>query len=135
MAIRFTNLLIRGVFTMEELIGKVGRLRVYIGEDEYLNNDVPLYRALLEKARKLDIAGGTALKGVDGYGSNTRMLRKNRFLDLSQDVPIVVELIDKKDNLAKLEGFLREHMKKGLVTYEEIEVVGYGSKQAEKLSK
>lgn len=117
---------------MGELVGKVGRLRVYIGEDEYLSNNVHLYRALLETARKLDIAGGTAIKGIDGYGSNTRMLRKNRFLDLSEDVPIVVELIDKKENLAKLEDFLRKHMTKGLVTYEEVEVLGYGSKEARK---
>lgn len=117
---------------MGELVGKVGRLRVYIGEDEYLSNNVHLYRALLETARKLDIAGGTAIKGIDGYGSNTRMLRKNRFLDLSEDVPIVVELIDKKENLAKLEAFLRKHMTKGLVTYEEVEVLGYGSKEARK---
>jgi len=112
---------------MEELIGKVGRLRVYIGEDEYLKNNTPLYRALLQKARKLDIAGGTAIKGVDGYGGNTRMLRRTRFLDLSEDMPVVVELIDKRENLAKLEDFLREHMTKGLVTYEEVEVLGYGN--------
>lgn len=111
---------------MEELNGIVGRLRIYVGEDEYLKNGTPLYRALLENARNLDIAGGTAIKGLDGYGSSTRMLRKHRFLDLSEDFPIVVEIIDKKENLKKLEPFLRKHMEKGLVTYEEVNVLGYG---------
>ena len=106
--------------------GKVKRMRIYMGE-EASYHDKPLYLAILERARKLDIAGGTVFKCVAGYGANTRKIRTTSFLDLSSDLPIVIELIDTIENLATLEVFLTKNLKKGLVTMEDIYVVGYSA--------
>ncbi len=108
------------------LSGKVKRLRIYIGEEEYCNKK-PMHRAILEKARKLDIAGGTVFRGLEGYGANTRTIRASKFLDLSSDLPVVIELIDKPEKLALLRDFLAANIKKGLVTVEDVEVVGYSA--------
>ncbi len=108
------------------LTGKAVRLRIYIGEEEYYNKK-PMYRAILEKARKLDIAGGTVFRCMEGYGANTRQIRASKFLDLSSDLPVVVELIDKKEKLELLRGFLKENLKKGLLTSEEVNVLAYSA--------
>lgn len=108
------------------LAGKVKRLRIYIGEEAYYDKK-PLYRAILEKARKLDIAGGTVFKGIEGYGAYTRLIRTTRFLELSSDLPIVIEIIETPEKLMRLGPFLRDNLTKGLVTVEDVEVVAYSA--------
>jgi PII-like signaling protein len=109
-----------------QLAGKVKRLRVYIGEEAYHENK-PLYRAILEEARKLNIAGGTVFKGLEGYGAHTRLIRANRFLELSSDLPVVVECVERPEKLRELETFLRQTLTKGLITIEDVEVLSYGA--------
>ncbi|MDR2006363.1 MAG: DUF190 domain-containing protein [Acidaminococcales bacterium] len=111
------------------LSGTVKRLRIYTGEEAYCE-DKPLHRAILEEARRLNIAGGTVFKGIEGYGAHTRMIRTTRFLELSSDLPVVIEFVEKMENLKKLDGFLRKNLTKGLVTVEDVEVLGYGAKNA-----
>jgi PII-like signaling protein len=112
------------------LSGSVKRLRIYTGEEAYHENK-PLYRAILEEARRLNIAGGTVFKGIEGYGAHTRMIRTTRFLELSSDLPVVIEFVERSENLKKLDGFLRKTLTKGLVTVEDVEVLGYGAKGEE----
>jgi PII-like signaling protein len=109
------------------LSGKVKRLRIYVGSELYYN-EKPLYRAILEQARMLDIAGGTVFQGVEGYGAHSRMIRASRFLELSSDLPVVVEIIETEEKLAKLETFLRASLTKGLVTVEDVDVLLYQAK-------
>ena len=106
------------------LSGKVKKLRIYIGEEAYYDKK-PLYRAILEKARKLDIAGATVFKGAEGYGAHTRMIRTTSFLDLSSDLPVVIEIIETPEKLMRLGPFLRDNLTKGMVTVEDVEVVAY----------
>ncbi|MDR3348496.1 MAG: DUF190 domain-containing protein [Acidaminococcales bacterium] len=112
------------------LSGTVKRLRIYTGEEAYYDSK-PLYRAILEEARRFNIAGGTVFKGIEGYGAHTRMIRTTRFLELSSDLPVVIEFVEKAENLKKLDGFLRKTLTKGLVTIEDVEVLGYGAKSGD----
>lgn len=108
------------------LSGKVKRLRIYIGEEAYCDKK-PLYRAILEKARRLDIAGATVFKGIQSYGASTRLIRASRFLELSSDLPIIIEIIDTPDKLMRLGPFLRDNLTKGLVTVEDVDVIAYSA--------
>ncbi len=110
----------------KKLSGKVKRLRIYVGEEAYVGKK-PFYQAVLEEARKHDIAGGTVFKGICGYGAYTRFIRTNRFLELSSDLPIVIEFIEDGENLLKLKSFFEKNLEKGLVTLEEVEVMGYSA--------
>ena len=108
------------------LSGKVKRLRIYIGEEAYFEKK-PLYRAILEKARKLDIAGATVFKGIEGYGAHTRLIRTTRFLELSSDLPVLIEIVESPEKLMRLGPFLRDNLKRGLVTVEDVDVVAYSA--------
>ena len=108
--------------------GKAKRLRIYIGDEVY-HKEKPLYRAILEEARKLNIAGGTVFKGLEGYGAHTRLIRANRLFELSSDLPLVVEFVEQEDKLREIGDFLRRTLTKGLVTIEDVEVLGYGVRQ------
>lgn len=98
-------------------------LRIYIGESDH-HKGKPLYQAIVEEARRLGLAGATVLRGMVGFGASSR-LHTVRLLRLSEDLPILVELVDQPDRLDTLMPFLDEALKEGLVTREEVEVVFY----------
>lgn len=98
-------------------------LRIYIGESDR-HKGKPLYQAIVEEARKLGLAGATALRGMVGFGASSR-LHTVRLLRLSEDLPIVVEIVDRAERLDTLMPFLDEVILEGLVTREEVEVVYY----------
>ena len=92
-------------------------LRIFIGEaDKYENK--PLYEWIVLKARENELAGATVLRGVMGYGANTRQIHTFRFDTLSEDMPVVVEIVDTQDNLEKFLEIIEPHIKAGLVTIE-----------------
>ena len=98
-------------------------LRIFVGESDH-HDGVPLYEWLVRKAREMEIAGATVLRGVMGYGLHSR-IHTARILRLSQDLPIVVELVDTRE---KLEAFLHEVepvIEEGLATLEKAEVRFY----------
>ncbi len=98
-------------------------LRIYIGESDH-HHGRPLYNAIVLKARELGLAGATVLRGIEGYGANRR-IRAARLLDLSTDLPVLIEIVDRADRVAKLLPFLEETVRKGLVTLEDVEVIRY----------
>lgn len=98
-------------------------LRIYLGESDHAGHR-PLYEALVLEARVMGLAGATVLRGPLGYGHATR-LHTAKILRLSQDLPIVVELVDER---AKLDAFLERvapMMGAALATLQPVEVVRF----------
>lgn len=105
-------------------INETGQLlRVFIGESDSWHGE-PLYRAIVLKARELGLAGASVLRGTMGFGAHTR-LHTNRLLELSTDLPIVVELVDVADKIASLLPFLDETVAEGMITIEAVRVLKY----------
>ena len=98
-------------------------LRVFIGESD-MHNGTALYEAIVLKARELNLAGATVLRGIMGFGADSRMHTAKR-LHLSEDLPVVVELVDTEENLNKLRPFLDETVTEGLITLEKVKVIKY----------
>jgi PII-like signaling protein len=99
-------------------------LRIFIGENRQIGNR-PLYEAIVLKARELHIAGATVLRGGLGYGHSSR-LHTNKILRLSDDLPLVIEIIDSEDKIAAFLKVLDQMMPSGLVTLEKVQVLQYG---------
>ncbi|NCD08476.1 MAG: DUF190 domain-containing protein [Negativicutes bacterium] len=99
---------------------KIWILKIYTAEDTYYQ-DKPLYKAIIDEARQLEIAGGTVFKCIEGYATEMRGLASKPLIRFSEpsNLPIVLEIIDKKEKLEKLLPFLEKNMKTGLVTFEE----------------
>jgi PII-like signaling protein len=108
-------------------------LRIFIGEADR-HDGKPLYEAIVLKARELHIAGATVLRGGLGYGHSSR-LHSAKILRLSDDLPLVIEIVDSPDKieafLPVLDGMMNDSMGSGLVTLENIQVLQYGRQPAE----
>ena len=98
-------------------------LRIFIGESDRSEGH-PLYEAILNEARRLNMAGATVLKGVMGFGASSR-IHTTKVLRLSEDLPMVIEIIDKKERINLLMPYLDKHVKEGLITLEEVRVIKY----------
>ena len=98
-------------------------LRIFIGEiDSY--NGKPLYEQIVLKARELNLAGATVVRGIMGFGADSRM-HTAKILRLSENLPIIIEIVDTEENLQKLQPFLDETVEEGLITLEEVKVIKY----------
>jgi len=103
-------------------------LRIFIGEDDKFKRR-PLYEAIVLKARECQLAGATILRGPMGFGHTSR-LHTAKILRLSEDLPIVIEIVDSEE---KIRGFLpnlETMMGSGLVTLEKVQVLQYGKSKA-----
>jgi PII-like signaling protein len=98
-------------------------LRMFVGESDHFHGK-PLYEQIVLKARELNLAGATVLRGVMGFGAHSR-LHTAKLLDLSTDLPLVIEIVDTAENLAKLTPFIDEALSGGLVTMEKVRVMTY----------
>ncbi|RUA07606.1 MAG: DUF190 domain-containing protein [Flavobacteriia bacterium] len=98
-------------------------LRIFVGESDKLKG-IPLYEAIILEARRLNIAGGTVFRGIMGFGANSRM-HTSKILRLSDDMPMVVEIVDTADKIDALMPFLDENVKEGLITKEVAHVIKY----------
>ena len=102
-------------------------LRIFIGEDDKFGTS-PLYEAIVLKARELHLAGATVLRGPMGFGRSSR-LHTAKILRLSEDLPLVIEIIDSEDNINRFLPVLDEMMTtSGLITLEKVQVLQYGEK-------
>jgi len=111
---------------MPKITSMAKRLRIYIGETDRYNGKA-LFQVIVEKAKSLDLAGASVLRGVMGYGANSR-IHSAHIVALSNDLPILVELVDSEEYIAKIMPFLDEVMQGGMMTIEDIEVIKYGQK-------
>jgi len=98
-------------------------VRVYIGETDQ-HGSKPLYEAIVLKARELNLAGATVLRGIMGFGAASR-IHTVKVLRLSEDLPIVIEIVDTEENIKKIMPYLDEVVKEGLITLEEVSVIKY----------
>jgi uncharacterized protein len=106
-----------------KLSGKAKMLRIHFGEDDKWK-DKPLYRAIVEKCRELDIAGATVFRGIEGYGAST-LIRRTSHLSFSHDAPVMVAVIDEGDKIQKLLPLLDDMVGEGLIAISEVEVIKY----------
>ena len=98
-------------------------LRVFIGESDKWHGK-PLYEAIVLKARELHLAGATVLRGPMGFGANSR-LHTAKILRLSEDLPMVIEIVDAKEKIDELLLHIDEMVTEGLVTLEKVQVIKY----------
>lgn len=99
-------------------------LRIFIGEADTYKGKA-LYEQIVLKARELNIAGATVIRGIMGFGANSR-IHTAKLLRLSEDLPIVIELVDSEENINRLIPFLNDVVKEGLVTKEKVQIIKYG---------
>ncbi len=99
-------------------------LRIFIGEaDKYQGK--PLYEWIVLQAREQGLAGATVLRGMMGFGANTRNIQTFRFDTLSEDLPVVIEIVDTQDKLEQFLALVEPHIKAGLVTVEKAQIKFY----------
>lgn len=98
-------------------------LRIFIGEDDKFRGR-PLYEAIVLQAREMHLAGATVLRGPMGFGRSTR-LHTAKILRLSQDLPVVIEIVDSKEKIQEFLPALDGMMQGGLVTLEKVKVLRY----------
>jgi len=101
-------------------------LRVFVGETDRVAGK-SLYEQIVLKARELGLAGATVVRGIMGFGASSRV-HSAKILRLSEDLPIVIEIVDTENNLNKLMPFIDENVTEGLVTMEEVRVIKYRHK-------
>jgi uncharacterized protein len=101
-------------------------LRIFFGEDDKFGSS-PLYEAIVLKARELHLAGATVLRGPMGFGKSSR-LHTSKILRLSEDLPLVIEIVDSEENINRFLPILDQMMTSGLITLEKVQVLQYGEK-------
>ncbi len=102
-------------------------LRIFIGENDKYHGR-PLYEIIVQKARALNLAGATVFRGILGFGAHSRM-HAAKFLRISEDEPVVIEIVDKKERIETLLPFLDEVVEEGLITMEGVKVIKYTHKE------
>ena len=106
-----------------KLEGNAKMLRIHFGEDDKWHGK-PLYRAIVEKCRELDIAGATVYRGVEGYGAST-LIRRPHLLSFSSDLPVMISIIDTEENIRRLLPHLDQMVDEGLIAMSDVEVIKY----------
>jgi uncharacterized protein len=100
-------------------------LRIFIGEDDKVDG-APLYEAIVLKAREMHLAGATVTRGAMGFGASSR-LHTTKILRLSEDLPLVIEIVDSEDKINQFLPVLDGIMSSGLITLEKVQVLQYGT--------
>ena len=98
-------------------------LRIFTGESD-LYRGKPVYEQIVLKARELNLAGATVLRGIMGFGASSR-IHTAKFLRLSEDLPVVIEVVDTEENIERLLPFLDEVVREGMVTMEKAHIIMY----------
>lgn len=98
-------------------------LRIFVGESDRWGG-LPLYEAIVQQARKHGLAGATVFRGCEGFGAHSR-IHTSRILRLSEDLPIVIEIVDSEDKIQAFLPVLDEMVAEGLVTVEKATVIFY----------
>ena len=98
-------------------------LRIFIGESDKYHSK-PLHEAILERAHDEGLAGGTVIHGMMGFGAHCR-IHTDKILRLTEDLPVVVEIVDSPDKIASFVEILEGMIDEGLVTVEHVKVIAY----------
>jgi PII-like signaling protein len=98
-------------------------LRIFVGETDK-HKGKALYEAIVLKARELNLAGASVFRGIMGYGATSR-IHSIKLLRLSEDLPVMIEIVDAEDNINRILPFLDDTVKEGLITMENVSVIKY----------
>lgn len=112
-----------------KLEGEGTLLRIFIGELDKWHHQ-PLYEAIVLKARERGLAGATVLRGPMGFGAHSR-LHTAKILRLSEDLPVIIEIVDREDRIQEFLPELDAMVGDGLVTLEKVRVIAYRAKPPE----
>src|SRR5213594_2887770 len=108
---------------MPRIEGEGKLLRIFIGESDRWHGK-PLYEAIVRRVREEGLAGATVIRGIEGFGADSR-LHTSRILRLSEDLPVVIEIIDTAENVERVLPMLDEMVSEGMVTMEKVTVIAY----------
>jgi uncharacterized protein len=108
-----------------KLEGRGKLLRIFIGESDTWHGK-PLYQAIVEHVRREGLAGATVIRGIEGFGAKSHM-HTARILRLSEDLPLVIEIVDTEDKINTILPALDEMVGDGMLTLEAVEVIAYRS--------
>jgi hypothetical protein len=100
-------------------------LRLFVGESDTWHGK-PLYQAIVERVREQGLAGATVIRGIEGFGADSR-IHTSRILRLSEDLPVVIEIVDTAERIDKIVPLLDEMVTEGLLTLERVQIVAYRS--------
>ena len=110
---------------MTRLEGDGKLLRIFIGESDTWHGK-PLYQAIVERVRREGLAGATVIRGIEGFGADSH-LHTSRILRLSEDLPVVIEIVDTPERIDTILPMLDEMVSEGMVTVERVQIVSYRS--------
>lgn len=117
-----------------QIQGDAKLLRVFVGENDKIGS-IPLYEKIVMDARKFGLAGATVIKGIMGFGGNSR-IHTSKILRLSEDLPLVIEIVDEKSKIEQFLPIIDDLFEKaecgGLVTIEKAEIIKYVSRSQNK---
>ena len=108
---------------MSKLVGEKVLMRIFIGERDHCGHR-PLYEVLVELLRKEGFAGATVLRGVSGFGAHS-VYHTQKLLDISADLPLVVEVVDSQEKIDAIMPRIDELMDGGMITLEKATVIRY----------
>jgi PII-like signaling protein len=108
---------------MAKLQGAALRLTVFLGEDDQWRHK-PLYTEIVHRAHTAGLAGATVLRGVEGYGASSR-IHTTRLLSLSEDLPVVIVIVDTESKIRSFVPQREELIREGLVIIDPVEVIRY----------
>jgi uncharacterized protein len=111
------------------LRGEGKLVRIFIGEGDR-HGRRPLYQAIVQLLREEGMAGATVLRGIEGFGAESH-LHTHRILRLSEDLPIVIEVVDLAERIEAVLPRIDEMVQEGMVTVERVEVLAYRSRGEE----
>lgn len=108
---------------MTKIEGEGRLLRVFVGESDTWRGR-PLYDAIVRRVREEGLAGATVLRGIEGFGADSRM-HTSRILRLSEDLPVVIEIVDTPERIERVLPLLDEMVGEGMVTVEDVRIIAY----------
>jgi PII-like signaling protein len=109
-----------------KLEGEAKLLRIFVGESDR-HGGRPLYEAIVLEAKRQGLAGATVFKGFMGFGAHSR-IHTAKILQLSEDLPVMIEIVDTEEKIRAFLPVLEGMVKEGLVTLEKVEVIRYRSR-------
>ena len=112
---------------MRQLYGESVLMRIFIGESDK-HHGKPLYQELVETLRREKIAGATVFRGILGYGARSH-LHTAHILRLSQDMPVVIEVVDTQEHIDRLLPEIEKLIGDGLITVENVKVLRYSASE------
>jgi PII-like signaling protein len=110
------------------LNGRAKMIRIHFGEDDRWHGK-PLHEAIVEEARRLDLAGATVYRGIEGYGASSRIHRKH--LLTSSDLPVMVCIIDEENKIQQFLPILETMVYEGLIAISDVDVIRYTHRESQ----